>query len=132
MAPLVGSSTGSVALEPRLTALPADSAPQMTTEAAADATAKKTRKRIDKTAAHRELRMMRRENAVANDNFERRMAALEKLVFMEPDDAAAAEQATGRHTRSARGGARTQRSTRSKAKLLKCSNKVSEVLKQSK
>ena len=74
MAPLVGSSTGSVAFEPRLTALPADSAPQMTTEAAADATAKKTRKRIDKTAAHRELRLMRRENAVANDNFEKRMA----------------------------------------------------------
>ena len=89
----------------------------MTTEAAADATAKKTRKRIDKTAAHRELRLMRRENAVANDNFEKRMAALEKLMFMEPDDAAAAEQATGWHTRSARGGARTQRSKQGRAKF---------------
>ena len=117
MAPLVGSSTGSVALEPRLTALPADSAPQMTMEAAADATGKKTRRRIDKTAVHREIRLMRREHAVAHQNFEARMVALEKLTFMEPDNAAAAEQAAGRHTRSARGGARTRRSTRSKAKF---------------
>ena len=110
MAPQVESSTGSVALEPRLTATHADSAPWMTTVAAADANAKKTRQRIDKTAVHRELRLLRKETLVFGENFEQRMAAIEQMTFMKPDDAAAAELATGWHTRSARGGARTRRS----------------------
>ena len=97
MAPLVGSLAGSVALGPRLTALHADSTPQMTTETAADANADKPRKRIDKTAVHRELRLLRRQRAIENEYFDTRMAALETLASMEPHDAAAAELATVTH-----------------------------------